>query len=407
MYDRVVFASVGTWLIAEGRLLASPVALIAGLATRLAETGIAPIRINIQLQTLHPLVSAQLYVWRLGDAEVLPVGSTARVIDARDDRAGGGVVQQVSLGHGSFVTPAYTASPLARVYAGDPMVRCTLTAEMTSFDFPIVADLHAAGALEYLCFPMFFSSGRRGAISIATARNLSDAEVDAFAALVPAIAACMDVHLANHVARTLLDTYVGRRTGERVLAGRIRTGDVERLDAAIWFSDLRGFTVISGSIDAAELVAWLNAYFDAVCAPITARGGEILKFIGDAVLAVFPVEGDAAAACRAARAAAEEAHVALDALNARRAERGLPAMAHGIALHVGEVQYGNIGTQSRLDFTVIGPAVNLTSRLEGLCGKLARRTVTSSAFAALAGDGLAPLGTFDLKGIAEPQPVFG
>jgi adenylate cyclase len=178
------------------------------------------------------------------------------------------------------------------------------------------------------------------------------------------------------------------------------------LNAAIWFSDLRGFTTISAALEPTELIAWLNSYFEAVCRPIGAHGGEILKFIGDAVLAVFPVHGDPVAACKAARAAAKEAHAALDRLNARRAAAGLPAMEHGIALHVGEVQYGNIGAQSRLDFTVIGSAVNLTSRLEGLCGKLHLRTVASAQFAAHVGD-LVPLGSFELKGLAEPQGAFG
>lgn len=382
---------------------------MASLAGELADAGLDPLRVNVQLRTLHPLVAAQLFIWRRKDITIGAFGTDAVVVEQASSSVGGGVVEQVSLAHGSFQSAAFMASPLRLLYEGDASVRRRIGAQAGTPDFPILRDLEACGATDYLALPLVFSAGRRGAVSFATRRQggLGDAEVEALVALAPAFSACFDAHLANHVARTLLDTYVGRLTGERVLAGRIRSGDVERLEAAIWFSDLRGFTTISAAVPPDQLVAWLNAYFEAVCGPIAANGGEILKFIGDAVLAVFPVGGDPAAACRAARAAAEAAHVGLDALNARRAADGLPALRHGIALHVGEVQYGNIGAEARLDFTVIGSAVNLASRLEGLCARLARPTVASAAFAEHGGAGLVSLGRFELKGIDAPQEVFG
>jgi adenylate cyclase len=220
---------------------------------------------------------------------------------------------------------------------------------------------------------------------------------------------CVEIHLRGHVARSLLHTYLGRGPGEAVLAGRVRRGDVERMEAAIWFSDLRGFTQASTSIAPAELVAWLNEYFSALAKPVADSGGEILKFIGDAILAVFPVtaERSRAAACEAALRAAVSANAELDALNVRRAARGLPELAHGIGLHVGEVQYGNIGADRRLDFTVIGRAVNMASRIESLCGKLGRRTLATGDLASLAGGGLAPVGTYELKGMPGEHVVYG
>lgn len=172
---------------------------------------------------------------------------------------------------------------------------------------------------------------------------------------------------------------------------------------------MRGFTNISDALESEALIAWLNEYFGAISGPIERHGGEILKFIGDAVLAIFPVtsERSQAAVCAAAVAAASESNAELDNLNLDRATRGLPPLEQGIALHIGEVQYGNIGGERRLDFTVIGQAVNVASRIEGLCGKLGRRVLTSSALAEHIEDGLVSLGSFELKGITQPQELFG
>jgi adenylate cyclase len=194
-----------------------------------------------------------------------------------------------------------------------------------------------------------------------------------------------------------------------VLAGRVCRGDIVLMEAAIWFSDLRGFTQASTTIEPTELVAWLNEYFGAVAQPVEENGGEILKFIGDAMLAVFPVtqERSRAGCCEAALRAAVSGNAALDALNARRVARGHPELQHGIGLHVGNVEYGNIGADRRLDFTVIGQAVNLASRIESLCGKLGRRTLASAELAALAGGGLTPVGAFELKGLPGQHLVHG
>jgi adenylate cyclase len=404
-----MLAEVESWLIREGRMLDTPEQVVGRLCEHLASTGLAPLRVQVQLQTLHPLVAARMFVWRRHDTGSRQLSGMARIVDHHQVPAGGGAVQSIGVAHGGFESVEYLQSPLVSLYAGRASIRCPVPPGDGPVEFPILADLRAVGGTDYVAMGLRFSAGRLGTASVATDRpgGFTDAETEAIIGLAPALSACFDAHLANHVARTLLDTYVGRLTGERVLAGRIMSGDVERLEAAIWFSDLRGFTSIAGTVEPSELIAWLNDYFDAVCAPIAAHGGEVLKFIGDAVLAVFPVEEDPRAACRAARSAAAEAHARLDALNARRAEQGLDALRHGIALHVGEVQYGNIGAASRLDFTVIGPAVNATSRLEGLCARLGKRTVASRAFAELAGDGLVQLGAFELKGIAAPEIAFG
>ena len=220
------------------------------------------------------------------------------------------------------------------------------------------------------------------------------------------LARLAEVHALRRVAATLLSTYVGHDAGERILQGRIRRGDIERIDAVILLADLRDFTSLSNRLAGEAVIALLNGYFDAVVPALAAHGGEVLKFMGDGVLGIFPAAAGPGAACREALAAVAEADAALGALNARRAEDGEPALRYGLALHLGEVLYGNIGSAGRLDFTAIGPAVNLTARLERLARDLGRTVVVSAAFAARCPAPLIALGRHELRGFAEPETVF-
>jgi adenylate cyclase len=398
------------WLVHEGRLATTPGALLDGLCRLLNQSGMDLIRMSVELRTLHPEVELLFYVWRPREAAIeLP--ARARVVEEDTETFAAGVVHHVALAHGAFATDGFQASPFHVIHRESRRVRCRIPTDATTFEFPILADLHAKGGTDYVALPARFNSGAVSALSYVTRKpgGFTDEELAGLEALLPALILCLEIHAARHATRTLLTTYVGREAGERVLAGKVQRGDVERVTAAIWFSDMRGFTTLSAALDSAELIRWLNEYFGAIAGPISQGNGEILKFIGDAVLAVFPItaEHPASEVCLRALTAARAANAALDALNSRRSAGGLPAIEHGIALHVGEVQYGNIGAERRLDFTVIGQAVNLASRIEGLCGKLGRRTLTSSAVASLAADEVERLGTFDLKGISEPQDVFG
>jgi adenylate cyclase len=207
--------------------------------------------------------------------------------------------------------------------------------------------------------------------------------------------------------RSLLDVYLGHNAARRVLAGAFRRGGGETIRAAIWSCDLRGFTSMADRLPAAEVVATLDRYFETVCAPIAEGGGEVLKLIGDAVLAIFPISpaaGDEAAACRRALAAAKGAIEGIRRWNEAREE----PIGVGVALHLGEVTYGNIGAQRRLDFTVIGAAVNEVCRVEPLCKELGRSLLVTDAFAAqVACRDLVALGTRALRGVAEPRALFG
>ncbi|MCV9998912.1 adenylate/guanylate cyclase domain-containing protein [Pararhizobium sp. YC-54] len=212
---------------------------------------------------------------------------------------------------------------------------------------------------------------------------------------------------ARSTLAALLTTYLGRRSAAQVLAGRLRREPGETIRAALLFADLRSFTELSESTEAKDVIAALDAWFDRVAGAVHAFGGEVLKFIGDGVLAIFPIgERDAAGACDAALRAVAAARAGMDHLHHVRAAQGAPPLSFGMALHLGEMLWGNIGTADRLDFTAIGPAVNLVSRLEGLCRPLSHTVLVSGAFAAETTQPLTPLGEHKLRGIAAPCPVF-
>ena len=217
----------------------------------------------------------------------------------------------------------------------------------------------------------------------------------------------MDRVLRDFIMKRLLMAYLGEDAGARVFHGQVRRGDVQTLRACIWFSDLRSFTALSDSVETPALLAILNDTFDVLVGAIEAEGGQVLKFIGDGLLAVF-LDDDASNACRRGLRAARAAQERLLALREERRGRGGYEPRVGVGLHFGDVTYGNIGAPARLDFTVIGRAVNLASRLEGLSSTLGRSVILSAEMAAhLLGEGPEPLGVHAVKGLAAPVAVFG
>ncbi|HUJ63351.1 MAG TPA: adenylate/guanylate cyclase domain-containing protein, partial [Kofleriaceae bacterium] len=274
-------------------------------------------------------------------------------------------------------------------------------------EFPVLGDLAAEGYTDYLCAPLVFTNGEVHGAAFATRHpaGFSDAELADIRHVLRPLARIAEIFALRRVATNLLSTYVGHDSGARILAGRITRGDVETIRAVIWFSDLRGFTAMATTRSPSEIIEVLNELFDCQVPAIDHHGGEVLKFIGDGLLAIFPLadDGDVATRCADALAAARDAFGALDARNTKAPV----AIEFGLALHVGEVAYGNIGGASRLDFTAIGTAVNLAARLEGLTGRLGRRVVLSAELAGHAGVPTVDLGTFELKGVPGAPRVFG
>jgi adenylate cyclase len=378
-------SEVARWLRVEGRFAPSMEAILAGVVEHVQGAGLPLVRCGLHLQILHPqLVAVSLHWWRGGEV--------TRVERPR---------------YPGWELAGYQTSPIAVVTESGIALRRSVDAG----DFPILLDLAAAGGTDYYVQPLLFGDRSVGAtVTWCTDRpsGFTDAEIAALDALAVELSVHCELRVLRGLASTILDTYIGRTAGRRVLAGTIQRGTGELLDAVVWYCDLRGFTARSEAGPQGTVIALLNAYFEAMAGAVQAHGGEVLKFIGDGMLAIFPIQGaELGDACRRALAASRAARERMVSLDDRvRAEGGVP-MGYGIALHVGTVTYGNIGAPDRLDFTVIGPAVNQAARVEGLCPVLGRTVLLTTAVAEHAGAEVERLGTFVLRGIEAPQEVWG
>lgn len=365
------------WLLGEGRRAGRLSELLGGLCARLREAGVPVERATLGSPLLHPIAQSSYAAWSL------EAGSRDEWFRWTPDNL-----------------KVLANSPIHDIYVHGRGHRLKLGRRRDRERFGIGPELAAQGYSEYAAIPLPFSDGSHKAFTVATRRpgGFTDGQYAALAAVALPLSTVLETLVLRRTAATLLDTYVGRRSGRQVLDGRIRRGDGEHLGAAIWMSDLRNFTGLSTRIGEAALLAMLNRYFEAVTGAVDAHGGETLKFIGDAVLAIFPTDGEAAVA--RAEAAADQA------LAATAAPDWPDGLAFGIALHLGEVFYGNVGGAERLDFTVIGPAVNRVSRIEGLCGRLGQPLLVSAEFAAASRRAYASAGRFELKGIAGETEVL-
>ena len=385
--EALVTGRLADWLLRKGRFRQGVGSLIEGFSRRAIESGLPLWRMTYVVQTLHPLDVVSIVIWRADQ------GITA----IRRER-------------GAEMKATFQDSPIRRVFEGEGEIRRRLEGETAELDFPILIELQQQKVTEYIVLPIRFSNGQVNAVTLATraAGGFDPAALAELRLASQALAPLLEVQEVRGLAASLLDTYLGHHTGTRVLEGAITRGSGETIRAVIWFCDLRGFTALSQVLPREKLIELLNDYFGAMGSAVEAEGGEVLKFIGDAMLAVFPLnEGsDVGSICGHALAALARAQEGLAACNAAREAVGLQLIRCGIALHVGDVLYGNIGAPSRLDFTVIGPAVNLASRLQGVAAELDRTIVLSAEFVAASGVAAEPLGSHHLKGIDEAQSVF-
>jgi adenylate cyclase len=378
------------WLLREGRNQRSGRELMRGLGAELTAGGFPLMRALLAMPTLHPQIASIAYRWSRGAPEV----------------------EAFTREHDIWQSDQYLRSPMALIYAGEPMIRRRLFGPELKIDFPILEDLVAEGGTDYAIFGLRRGDGRPlAALSIATdvPGGFTDRQFNGFQNLLPLLSLIVEAIETRLTARSLLEIYLGGDAGKRVMGGLIRRGESVTIAAAIWQCDLRDFTAMSNQLPRDEVLAILNDYFDAVTRPVLARGGEILKFIGDAVLAIFPMKDDLDRddKCITALAAAEEALDALRDVNELRASAGKAPLSVGIGLHAGSVSYGNIGSQTRLDFTVIGPAVNLAARITGLCRPLNQPLLASRTFASPCASKLVPLGHYPMHGFDAPQEVYG
>jgi adenylate cyclase len=318
------------------------------------------------------------------------------------------VTELQNIEYGITETDTYRNSPVAALHSGLGQVRKRLEDPLSDQDYPIFSELRAEGLTDYIAWPLDFTLGKRHIVSFATDRTggFTEYELALLGDVLPVLSLVVEVRFKNRFARRLLETYVGPHASEQILSGLITRGSGVTITAVVIICDLRGFTAISELWPRDDVIAMLNEYFEVISAPLERHGGEILKFIGDGLLTVFPL--DRPTACADALVAVLEACQGMTALNERRSAGGLEPLGYGIGVNVGDVMYGNIGTSSRLDFTVIGPAVNTAARLEGLTKELGQTVLFSGSFAAaLDGRSLRRLGSYPLRGLGEPLEVFG
>jgi adenylate cyclase len=381
-------ADVAAWMLHEGRSNTHMREFGDDMCRRIVEAGIPLWRAFCAISTLHPQIAATAYVWKRGQ----------------------GTAERRTAEHGLERTDAFARSPIANVKLTGRTVRRRLDDPDTNLDYRVLESFRAEGCTDYVAMPMVFSSGEINCVTWLTDRigGFTDAEIAGLTQVAEMLTVIVEAQTHRRIVCALMDTYVGHRTGERVLSGAIKRGDGESIRAVIWFCDLRGFTSLSDTLPRELLLDLLNEYFEIMVNAVASEGGEVLKFIGDGMLAIFELRAglDVAAHCAAALSAAATAQRAVAARNSERAAAGLAKIRYGIALHLGEVTYGNIGSPSRLDFTVIGPSVNHATRIEKLAGKLDRSVVTSASFAAAAAVPLISLGTHLLTGVHIPQEVF-
>jgi adenylate cyclase len=379
---------------------ASEAELLQGVCDRFRGDGVDLLRVTMGVDTLHPVLEGRMFVWRRGAGEV---------------RQSEYMREQTAA-----TTEKWNLSPHAWMFNNnETQLRRRLAGSNALEEFPILADLAAEGATDYVAFRNPLSGraaiGTADAIysSWATDRRdgFGDGELAALGSVVRALAVAMNGVSMTRVAETLVETYLGRDAGRRVLRGSIDRGVAQKIRAVLWFSDLHGFTRLSDAASPELIVPLLNDYADALVSAIHGTGGQVLKFVGDGILATFDlgaVDG-AAEACARALDAARDAFARVAQVNARRAEASLPVTGLYVALHIGEMFYGNIGSVERLDFTVVGPAVNEASRIADLCGSLDQDILLSAAFAAAAGAArrrLVSVGRYALRGIKTPQELF-
>jgi adenylate cyclase len=361
--------------------------IFAELCVRLQRAGIPVKRASLHLLIYHPQWLGARIVW----AEGMREAELARFdYDVRE-------------------RSEYIDSPGKEIHEGATEVRENLERDPSQGrKHAVFEEMRAQGLTDYVAWPLYHTLGKRHMVTFATDQpgGFTDTHIAGLLKLLPVLSLVSEIRMKNRLARTLLETYVGSHAGELILAGATRRGSGTTVRAAIMICDLRDFTRISDNWPRDDVIDLLNDYFDAISEPIARHGGEILKFMGDGLLAIFPLSQPSA--CASLLHAVTDARQAMVAVNEKNIEAGRAPLNYGIGVHVGDVMYGNIGSRSRLDFTVIGPAVNMASRLEALTKQLGRKVLLSRAFADFVERDfdLERVGEYPVRGFSDPIELF-
>jgi adenylate cyclase len=393
------------WLTQAGLAGTSETDIVSVFCDRCVTAGIPLGRAHVAIDTLHPVHEGRLFRWGYPNEPLVHEYG-------RTSLAGLDVSGAVSLD--AQATDVWRHGPFYNMLqTGASLLRRRLNAD-TKDEFSMLADWLAAGMTDYVAITTRFAAegviGEMDAVysswGTKAPEGFNDSQIATLEHLVPHLALAVKSVSLTRMTRTLMETYLGRDAGQRVLSGRIVRGLAERIDAVIWFSDLRGFTRITDTTPE-QVIPLLNDYSDVIVSAIHEHGGDVLKLIGDGTLAIFTAE-DRTHACNAALSAAIAARQGVAELKKRRSAEGKPVTDMYLGLHVGEVFYGNVGSRERLDFTVIGPAVNEVSRIAAMCRSVDQPVLMSSAFANVDAvkHRLVSVGRYALRGISHPRELF-
>ena len=391
------------WAVGEGLRGTDAAALFNGFCQRLVEAGVPLWRATAGVKTLHPQWGGYGYTWWRHLNAIQP-----RQFERGEEYEQ--VIRNSTIG--------YLVHQVESSAAPWTQLRRRLVGAEAQLDFPSLQDLAAAGATDYFAEVVRFgadgdpSLGTGIGYSFATDRpnGFNDDDLVLLKAVLPVISLAMMTHAGHTIASGLLGAYLGDDAGRRVHAGAVERGSVENIRAVLWYADIRAFTALADTTPGEVVIELLDEVFEALTASLRPCGGQVLKFLGDGMLAIFPFEeATREQICRQALDAADEAMRAVDRLNAMRREADKPAVGVDLVLHLGEVLYGNVGAADRLDFTVIGPAVNEAARIEALCEPLGRKVLVSAELAAAVGEScrLVPLGRHVLRGVREVREIYG
>ena len=386
---KLAVEDVDKWLLGPASKLETAHALVVGFACRLACAGLGVDRMILNIGTLHPQAYGYAYHWNVLD----------------------GICDEIQIGRDTLLSDAYRRNPIYRVIEFGESTRVKLDPKNLVGQGGLMAELAAAGFSEYVAVPLSTSGKKFNAVTLSTLQpdGFSDAQMEELSRLFEIFALQVERHIIGRIAQNISHTYLGQMAGERVVEGTIQRGSGMSIQAIVWSSDMRDFSGLSDQQDNLVVAEVLHGYFSVLAEAVIDNGGDVLKFVGDGMLAVFPLDqfDSPQAAARAATTAAREAVESLASLNRDMQERGdWRDLRTGIGLHLGDVFFGNIGASKRLDFTVIGEAVNLATRVEGLCKVLKRDVLLTEPVAALVADEAEPMGEQELKGIQKAEAVY-
>ena len=384
---------VAEWLLTDALKEEELLDLFEQLAWRLASAGLPLNRASLHVGTLHPQLIGFTWIWSSAD----------------------GICDEMKVADGMMSTDSYRRSPLFRVIEHGEHFRAHGLDPSLQARYPLMKDLAREGITDYLAMPLGPGKPYHEAITVATRLKggFSEEDIRAFSKIKRLFALHVERHMALRIANNVITTYLGRAAAKKVLEGSIKRGSGDAICSIIWVSDLRGFTDLSDRLAARDVLTVLNAYYEVLAGAVISHGGEVLKFIGDGLLAVFPYtcEEDSREAAEAALAAAGDAQREISRLNRQPPAALAPIggwnpLRTGIAIHDGEVFFGNVGAPERLDFTVIGRAVNEASRVEAMSKPLGRSILITGKAARHLKQPLEDLGQHHLRGLAEPVTLF-